>query len=170
MQVVAHEHGALTSLDALEGSSKAASLEGIVRDRLRNELNRMDEAGGAIEALRSGYIAGRIDEGRGTRQRQLERGERAMVGHNVYEAPDLRDLFGGRSAGEVQFDEVERDALDRLSRHKARRDGAATTAALVKVAKAAAGTDNLLPPTIEALKAGATTQEIVEATREGFAR
>jgi methylmalonyl-CoA mutase N-terminal domain/subunit len=170
MQVVAHEHGVLASIDPLDGGRKTESLDRELEAQLRAEMKRLHEAGGALEALHNGYIAGRIDEGRGTRQRQLELGQREMVGHNVYEAPGQRHLFAGQSAGEIRFEEVERAARDRLELHKAQRDDASVMRALAMVTDAASGTDNLLPPTVEALRAGATTQEIVDATRKGFER
>lgn len=170
MQVVAHEHGALDSLDPLDGSHKNAALDAIVVERIRSELKRLEEEGGAIAALENGYIAHRIDEGRGTRQGQLARGERHMVGHDLYEAPQHRDLFAGMSAGEIPFADVEQEARERLDRHRANRDQALVVRRVAQVADAAAGSTNLLPPTIAALRAGATTQEIMQATTEGFGR
>ena len=54
---------------------------------------RLFDAGGSVEAIKNGYIASRIDDNRGARQDQLDKGERLMVGHSVFEAR-------GHSAGE----------------------------------------------------------------------
>jgi len=170
MQVVGYEHGAMASLDPFAGSAKLDRLDAELTARVTAELQRIEDNGGALQALRNGYITRRIDEGRGTRQRQLEEGERAMVGANVLASPEHRHLFAGRSAGEMDFAAVERDARERLRTHKEKRAESAVQEALRQVEEAAAGTANLLPPTIAALRCGATAQEIVGATRTGFAR
>jgi methylmalonyl-CoA mutase N-terminal domain/subunit len=170
MQVVGHEHGAAASVDPLAGSAKVAALDEELRVRTEEEVLRVEDQGGALEALRNGWIRQRIDEGRGTRQRQLEDGERDMVGANVLADPRHRHLFAGRSTGEVDFAAVEKEARERLAAHRESRDAEALSAALLDVEDAAAGTANLLPPTIGALRAGATAQEIVTATRAGFGR
>ncbi|NLU73407.1 hypothetical protein HCC61_12090 [Streptomyces sp. HNM0575] len=170
MQVVAFEHGAMTSLDPLAGSLKTVDVDAYLIGQVEHEMARIADNGGALEALRNGYITRRIDENRGTRQRQLEDGERHMVGSSIFQSPENRDLFAGRSAGEIGFADVEQDARDRLKRHKEARDGEAVHSALARVQDAAAGTANLVPVTVLALRAGATTQEIVAATRAGFER
>ncbi|AXK33668.1 hypothetical protein DVA86_14395 [Streptomyces armeniacus] len=170
MQVVGLEHGATASLDPFAGSTKLAELDRWLTERVRAELDRIADHGGALEALHNGYVTRRIDEGRGTRQRQLEAGERLMTGHNVLASPEHRQLFEGRSTGEIDFADVERDARERLRKHKESRADADVRAALALVEDAAAGTANLLPPTVAALRAGATAQEIVTATRTGFDR
>ncbi|MDT0381102.1 methylmalonyl-CoA mutase family protein [Streptomyces sp. DSM 42041] len=170
MQVVGYEHGAMASLDPFAGSAKLNRLDAELAERVTSELQRIEDNGGALEALRNGWITRRIDEGRGTRQRQLEEGVRPMVGANVLASPRHRHLFAGSSAGEVDFAAVERDARDRLRAHKEKRDETAVRGALREVEEAAAGTANLLPPTRAALLSGATAQEIVGATRTGFAR
>ncbi|WP_181764973.1 methylmalonyl-CoA mutase family protein [Streptomyces albidus (ex Kaewkla and Franco 2022)] len=170
MQVVGYEHGATASHDPLAGSEKLAALDETLARQVKEEMLRIEDNGGALEALRNGYISQRIDDGRGIRQRQLEEGERDMVGGNVLSSPQHRHLFAGRSAGEVDFAAVEQQVRERLKLHKESRDNEAVRAALDLLERAAAGTDNLLPPTIAALKAGATSQELVTATRAGFGR
>jgi methylmalonyl-CoA mutase N-terminal domain/subunit len=170
MQVVAYEHGATSSVDALAGSHKLTELDEQIAAGIRSELARLAEHGGGLGALHDGYVSSRIDELRGTRQRQLATGERAMVGSNLLRSPWGPKLLAGRSSGEVDFAAVERAARARIAAHRGDRDGVATRRALEAVQVAAAGTDNLLPPTIAALRAGATTQEIVGATGRGFAQ
>lgn len=170
MQVVGHEHGAAASLDPLAGSAKLTAVEQQLTVRIKDELQRIHDQGGALAALRNGWTRRRIDEGRGTRQRQLEDGERHMVGDNILRSPQHRHLFEGRSTGEIDFAAVEQEMRERLVAHREKRDAAAVRAALERVEDAAAGTANLLPPTIRALRAGATAQEIVAATRTGFGR
>lgn len=170
MQVTAHEHGTLTSIDPLRGSAKLNALESEIRERVRHELATIADLGGGLAAMQTGWVQARIDEFRGTRQRQLEEGDRDMVGRTIYQAPALGDLFAGRSAGEMDFEVVEKQARQRLEQHRARRSAATVAQALGDVEDAAAGTANVVPPTVAALRAGATAGEIVAATRQGFER
>lgn len=170
MQVVAYEHGTLTTIDPLAGSAKLRDVDEQVMRAIRLELDRLAAAGGPLEAIENGYLAGRIDENRGARQEQLRTGERLMVGHGVFDAKARAEWFAGKSSGEIDFAEVEQDAVERITEHKRRRDTALVDRALKAVEAAAASTENLVQPSIEALRAGATSAEIVGATREGFER
>jgi methylmalonyl-CoA mutase N-terminal domain/subunit len=170
MQVVGNEHGAAATVDPLAGSAKLRDIEDYVQTTVGDELKRLSDEGGSVQAVKTGYIKQRIDENRGTREDQIAAGERIMVGHNAYASETHRDLFSGRSSGEIDFAHVEALAKEKITAHKAHRNGNAVKTALVEVALAAAGSDNLLPPTIEALQIGATAEEIVRSTREGFAQ
>jgi methylmalonyl-CoA mutase N-terminal domain/subunit len=168
MQVVGNEHGIASTIDPLVGSLKLRDIEDYVGTTVRAELARLADAGGPVEAIQNGYITGRIDENRGAREEQIARGERLMVGHNAYEAPQHRAFFTGQSSGEINFLRIEEEARKAVAAHKADRDPGPFRAALVDVEGAAATTENLLPATIRALRAGATGEEIVSATRAGF--
>ena len=168
MQVVGNEHGIASTIDPLIGSRKLHDVEDYVATTVRAELARLAEAGGPVAAIGNGYIKNRIDENRGTREDQIASGERMMVGHNGYEAPQRRDFFTGRSSGEIDFGRIEEEAQKAVAAHKAERDPGAVTTALADVEHAAATTENLLPATIRALRAGGTGEEIVSATRRGF--
>jgi methylmalonyl-CoA mutase N-terminal domain/subunit len=170
MQVVAYEHGAGATLDPFAGSTKLRDVDDHVQTEVRRELSALFDIGGPLEAIHNGYIAGRIDENRGARQDQISRRERLMVGHTVFRAGGWADLFSGKSSGEIDFGAVERDAVDRIRAHKASRDPVPVQRCLDEVQAAASGKDNLLPPTIAALRVGATSPEIVAATKEGFDR
>lgn len=170
MQVVAMEHGVSSSVDPLAGSAKFGDVNDHVATEVRAELDRIQEQGGALACLHNGYIANRIDESRGTRERQLAAGDRTWVGSNRLQAPAHRERFQGSSTGEIDFHGIERDAVERLTALKRGRDAVAVKRSLVTIEKVAGSKDNLLPPTVEALRAGATAQEIVEATRRGFDR
>lgn len=170
LEVVGYEHGAAATVDPLAGSRKLAEIDTYLADEVREELRRIEERGGALAVIHDGYVASRIDEHRGTRERQLESGERAMVGANVCRNPEAAELFAGRSVGEVDFARVEEARRAEVRGHRARRDAAAVERALREVEDAARGTVNLVPPTCRALRAGATSQEVVDATRRGFER
>jgi methylmalonyl-CoA mutase, N-terminal domain len=170
MQIVGHEHGVASSVDPLAGSVKLHDVEDYVSSTVWQELDRLEEQGGALSALQSGYIKQLIDENRGAREEQIASGERTMVGHSAYRADAHRDLFSGRSSGEVDFAQVEAQLCERIAEHKAQRSDQAVGIALKDVEGAAADGSNLVPPTIAALEAGATGEELVRSTRDGFRR
>lgn len=169
MQVVGLEHGVTTSVDALAGSYKTRALDGQIYDAVTHELEEILVRGGAIECIENGYILSRMDDRRGTREQQIADGTRPWVGVNVAQAPDHRSLFAGSSVGEINFRAVEEAAKGRLAVTRTGRDDRLLASSLEAVTEAAAGTDNILPPTIAALKARATLQEIMDATTRGFA-
>ena len=168
MQVVGNEHGAASTIDPLVGSLKLHDIEDYIQTTVRAELARLEKEGGPVEAVTNGYIKLRIDENRGTRERQIASGDRVMVGTNAYRAPGRRSLFAGHSSGEIDFARIEDEAKEKIVRHKAGRDAAAVARALAEVTGTASTSANLMPPTIAALRAGGTAAEIVQATREGF--
>jgi len=168
MQVVGNEHGAAATVDPLVGSLKLHDIEDYIQTTVRLEMDRLDKEGGPVDAVKNDYIKLRIDENRGTREGQIARGERVMVGTNAYRATEQRHLFAGQSSGEIDFARIEELAKEKLAKHKATRDNQAVRRTLHDVVGAASTVENLLPPTIAALRAGATAAEIVQATREGF--
>lgn len=168
MQVVAMEHGVSSTLDPLAGSAKLADVDDFVMTEVRAELDRIQQQGGSLTCLHNSYLARTIDEGRGVRERQLAAGERIWVGSNELRAPQHRERLRGTSAGEIDFHEIERASIERLAEHKRRRDAAVADRALAAVEKVAGSRDNLLPTTVEALRAGGTVQEIVQATARGL--
>jgi methylmalonyl-CoA mutase N-terminal domain/subunit len=170
MQVVAFEHGVTNSLDPLSGSQKLRDVEDYVYTNVHAELNRVAEQGGALAALGNGYIKSRLDESRGVRETQLSQHERTMVGWNKFQAPQHSAFFRGQSTGEIDFRAIEQSCADRVRQQRRDRESGAVRVTMKGVELAAAGRENLLPPTIAALRAGGTAQEIVAATSAGFAR
>jgi methylmalonyl-CoA mutase N-terminal domain/subunit len=166
MQVVCMEHGVAASLDPLEGSVKMAHIEEKIDSTVRTHLNEILDRGGAIACIHSGYAASLLDDGRGRREGQLERRERAWVGVNSFVDNESRDLFRGASVATNALDEIEKELAARVAKH--RNDHSGALRELDTVVAAAAGDDNIMPATITALRAGATTQQIVEATSRGF--
>lgn len=168
LRTVGAEHGVANSVDPLAGSYKLDEVQARVVEDVHAELDRIFERGGAVACLHDGYIAALIDNGRGTRQRQLDAGERQFIGENTVAAPRWRQLFTGSSAPAPGMDTVESELKQRIVEHKDKHAGPALDRALDKVRVAAAGTDNLVPPSRDALRAGATIEQIVTATRAGL--
>ena len=163
-QVIAHEAGVADTVDPLGGSyAVEASTEALEREAVRI-LDRIEERGGAARAIERGEIQREIQESAYRFQRQVEAGERVVVGVNRFQE-------GGSEAGPelLRIDPAfERQQVERLRALRSRRDARAWQASLDAVADAARSGANLLPPLIEAVMAWATVGEIAGRLREVF--
>jgi methylmalonyl-CoA mutase N-terminal domain/subunit len=159
-QIIAHEAGVTETPDPLAGSYFVETLTNQLEAAAQQYLDEIDAMGGALPAIEAGYQQRQIQEAAYRVQREIESEERIVVGVNRYRddpvpSPDLQRID---PAGE-------REQVDRLRRLRAERDEAAWAAALDEVDSAARGSDNLLPPIIEAVKARATLGEISDRLR-----
>src|SRR5690606_6969796 len=119
--------------------------------------------GGAVAAIESGYIQAAIAENAYQRELAREMGEEVVVGVNKYVEDETIHVPIQR----IDQEAVERQ-IARVAEYKARQDRTAVGAALARVEEAARGTENLLPVMKEALLAGATLGQIVDALRQVF--
>jgi methylmalonyl-CoA mutase, N-terminal domain len=159
-QIIAHEAGVTETPDPLAGSYFVETLTNQVEAAGQQYLDEIDAMGGALAAIEAGYQQRQIQEAAYRVQREIESEERIVVGVNRYRddpvpSPDLQRID---PAGE-------REQVDRLRRLRAERDEAAWAAAMAAVDRAAKGSENLLPPIIEAVKARATLGEISDRLR-----
>jgi len=165
-QILAEESGTANTIDPLGGSWFVEDLTNRLEREALGYIERIDAMGGMVSAVERGYPQREIAASAYRFQRQLETGERAMVGVHAY-ASDA-----GSSVPVLQIDEsVQKTQVDNLRRVKAVRDGARVREALDSVraaAKAGPGTEgsNLMPPIIDAAKAYCTQQEICDVLRE----
>ena len=162
-QILAHESGAANTIDPLAGSYYVESLTDGVEADAREILSEIDRRGGALAAVESQWVQRQIQDVAFERQREIEEGDRIVVGVNAFEVDE---------EPEMDLEEVDPDQeaaqRERLEAIKADRDGDAVDDALASVRSAARGTENLLPPIIEAVKTYATVQEISDVLREEF--
>jgi len=162
-QILAHESGAADTIDPLAGSYYVESLTDDVEAEAREIIDEIDERGGMLRAVETGYIQQQIQDVAYERQQEIENGDRIIVGVNKFEVdedPEM-DLESVDEQNEAQ-------QVERLEQIKADRDEAAVEKALDAVAEAAAGDENVLPPVVEAAKAYASVQEIADVFREEF--
>src|SRR6056297_2310606 len=156
-QILAHESGAADTIDPLAGSYYVESLTDDVEQEAREIIDTVDDRGGMLRAVDTGYVQQQIQDVAYTRQQEIEHGERIIVGVNEFEVDD---------EPEMELETVDEDdearQVDRLEAVKVDRDAEAVEAALTTVADAAASGENVLPPTIEAVKAYATVQEVCD--------
>jgi ethylmalonyl-CoA mutase len=167
-QVLAYETDLLEYPDVFEGSKVMDGLVAELEEGADAEMTVVDEHGGAVEAvpyMKQALVASHRD-----RVRRIEAGELKVVGQNCYAETEDSPLTVGEDGGILTPDpEVERECREALAQWKAERDQAAVDAALEKLAEAARDESrNLMPATIEAARAGATTGEWAGVLREVF--
>jgi methylmalonyl-CoA mutase N-terminal domain/subunit len=160
-QIIAEESGVAGTIDPLGGSWLVEWLTRRLEDEATRIIRHVDSLGGMVAAIEKGYPQREIAASAYHFQRQLETGERVMVGVNRYQQGE------GSRIPRLRIDEqVQRTQMANLARVKATRDAAKVEACLRAVRDAARGTSNVVPPIVEAAKAYATEQEICDVLRE----
>jgi methylmalonyl-CoA mutase, N-terminal domain len=159
-QVIAAEAGTVDTADPLGGSYYVEALTDELEARAWELIERVDEAGGAVAAVESGFVQEEIERAAFEFQQQVEARERVIVGVNAYEEES------GERIELLQIDPTaERRQLERTAQVRAERNTEEAAAAIATVREAARGEANLLPPMREALRARCTVGEICEALR-----
>ena len=160
-QIIAHEAGVDRVVDPLAGSYYLEYLTDEMEKQAVDYLRRIDEMGGIIRAVEAHFPQKEIGESAYRFQREIEIGERIIVGVNAFqeEAQASIDL--------LKIDErVAHEQIERVKKVRAQRDSGAVRSALERVEAAARGTDNLMPPVLTAVKAYATLGEICDVFRK----
>ncbi len=163
-QIIAEESGVANTIDPLAGSYFVEELTTRMETEAMAYIKRIDEMGGMVAAIEKGYPQREIAASAYRFQRQLEAGERIMVGVNKYESEG-----GGSSIPLLKIDEeVQKRQVDNLKKVKDTRDSAQVAACLAGVREASKVGQNVMPAIIEAAKAYATQQEICDVLRDVF--
>jgi len=158
-QVLAYESGAADTVDPLAGSYYVESLTDAVEAKAREYLDKIEEMGGAAEAI--AYMQEEIHRAAYEHQIGIERGDRVVVGVNRFTAAEAPvDL------AQPDFSALETSQQAQLAEIKRTRDAGEVGARLDAIRAAAQGTDNLMPHIIDAVKAMVTLGEISDALRE----
>ncbi len=154
-QILAEESGVTNTVDPLAGSYFVESLTNRVEREALDYIEKIDEMGGIISAIETGFPQREIAEASYKYQQQVESGEKTIVGVNKYEVTEESDVEILR-VGE----QVEHEQLDRLGRLKGERDGERVSQALDVLAKGADAGENLIPLMLDAVRAYATVGEV----------
>jgi (2R)-ethylmalonyl-CoA mutase len=167
-QILANETDVLDYPDIFEGSHVVEGLTDELAEAAREEMRTVEEQGGAVEAVP--YMKARLVESHRERVAKIEQGEIKVVGQNSFTETEDSPLTAGADGGILTPDpEVERERREALERWKAERDSGAVDLALERQAEVARDEGaNIMPATIEAAKAGATTGEWAGVLREVF--
>ena len=162
-QIIAYESGVTNTVDPVGGAWAIEKRTNEIEEEARALLERIDRMGGALAAIEAGFVQQQIQESAYRAQRAVDSGEAVVVGVNRFatDEPVRIDV--------LRIDpEVETRQIERVRRVRATRDAARWRAALARVAEAARGRDNLVPPILEAVEAHATLGEIADTLREVF--
>jgi len=162
-QIIESETGVADVADPLGGSYYVEWLTGRVEEAVQAYLERIEKMGGYVAALERGYLAGEIARSAMRFQKEVEAGERVIVGVNKYQSE------GTLPVEVFQYNpQMAEVAVRRLAELRAKREGQKTAAALARIREAAQGNDPLMPLFIEAVKVQATLGEIMGVLREVF--
>ena len=163
-QVLMHETGAMNTVDPLGGSYFVESLTNEIEREAYAYFERIDELGGAIPSLETGFQQREIAEAAYQFQREVDSGERIIVGVNEFQVDEPIDI------PILRMDPAgERVHLARLERVRAERDSAAADAALARLAEVCADeSQNTMPALIDAVRAYCTLGEICRVMRDVF--
>jgi (2R)-ethylmalonyl-CoA mutase len=168
-QVLAFESDLLEHEDLFEGSTVVEAEVERLATGARAEMERVQAIGGAVAAVESGYLKEALVSSLAARRGRIESGEDPVVGVNCYQSTEVSPLTVDLDAAtQTANPEAERQALEALEQWKRRRDDSAVQKALAGLTEAASTDANLMEPTLQAVRAGATTGEWTDALRTVF--
>ncbi|HYA90361.1 MAG TPA: methylmalonyl-CoA mutase family protein [Thermodesulfobacteriota bacterium] len=162
-QLIGYESGVADLIDPFGGSYAVEALTDEIEKRSMEYIDKIESMGGSIKAIESGYIQGEIGESAYQYQKEIETKKRIIVGLNQFQVEEepLRNILRIKP-------EAEQYQKQKLARVKKERDNAKVKEALAILKKAAQGTDNVVPPILEAVKVYVTLGEISDTLREVF--
>jgi methylmalonyl-CoA mutase, N-terminal domain len=162
-QLIAYESEVTDTVDPLGGSYYLEWLTNELEQRARDYLNKIDDMGGAIEAIERGFMQREIHNAAFAYQREIESKERIVVGVNSFTS-------GYEPAGDILKvnPAIEEKQRNRVTRVRTERDQRAAQTSLARIEQAARDGSNLMPPIIDAVRAWATLGEIADAMRRVF--
>ena len=167
-QILAYETDLLDYGDIFDGSTEIAREVEALKKEAKEELTRIEEMGGAVKAVDSGYMKHQLVESNTARLEAIERGEHIVVGVNKYIETEPSPLADAADAIITVSEEAERGQIEKLKAWRAARDNDKVKAALAELKRAATGTGNIMPASIECAKAGVTTGEWGWTLRQAF--
>jgi len=162
-QIIAHETGVADTVDPLAGSYYIEALTDEIEQKATEYIKKIDEMGGAVQAVECGFIEEEIQNSAYEFQKAVESGEQVIVGVNRFQtgtAPPTNLLRVDPAVREIQ--------IQRLQQIRSTRDSAAVSRCLEELRRCASGTENLMPPILEAVKKRVTLGEICGVLREVF--
>jgi len=162
-QLIAYESGVADMIDPLGGSYAVEALTDEIEIKSREYIQKIEAMGGAVKAIESGYIQGEIGESAYQYQKEIEAKKRIIVGLNQFQIEEepLRNILRIKP-------DAEKYQKEKLARVKKERDNTKVKETLTGLKRAAQGTENLVPPILEAVRVYATLGEISDTLREVF--
>ena len=162
-QVLAHESGVAEVIDPLAGSYYVESLTDQIEQEVNRALEQIEARGGMLTGIEQGWVQDDIAQAAYAYQREVEKGERIVVGVNRFEekAPLPIDLHRPEP-------QVVQTQIQRLQALRRERDNSQVESSLKTLGEEARGSGNLMPPILEAVRAYATIGEICAVLRDVF--
>ena len=162
-QLIAYESGVADMIDPFGGSYAVEALTDEIERKSKEYIEKIEAMGGAVKAIESGYIQGEIGESAYRDQKEIETKKLIIVGLNQFQIEEepLRNILRIKP-------EMEQYQKEKLARVKKERNNANVKETLANLTRAAQGTEDLVPPILEAVRAYATLGEISDTLREVF--
>jgi (2R)-ethylmalonyl-CoA mutase len=167
-QILAYETDLLDYGDIFDGSDEIAHKVDDLKRQAKEELKRIEEMGGAVAAVDTGYLKQQLVESNTARLEAIERGEQIVVGVNKYLESEPSPLAGAANAILTVPEAAEHGQIEQLKAWRAARDNNAVAAALKELKRSATAGINIMPASIACAKAGVTTGEWGWTLRETF--
>ena len=159
-QIIAHESGVADIVDPLGGGYAIESLTNEIQSRAEKYIRHIDDIGGSLAAIESGYMQGEIHDAAYAYQKNIEQGDQVVVGVNNF--ADDKKLEIDRL---IVDKETEEQQCERVRAIRQQRDSEKTSTLLDQLSKAARGKDNLMPLFIECVEHNVTLGEICNILR-----
>ena len=163
-QIIAEESGVVNTVDPLAGSFFVEHETNKIEAQVYDYWQQVDELGGVLPAIEQGFYQSEISAAAYRYQREIDSGQRNIVGVNAYADPNETLRIPILKMDPQGYDRQ----VTRLARLRAERDNERTAAALAALRAAAAGTDNTMSFILDAVRAYATLGEITDVFREVF--
>jgi len=162
-QLIAYESGAADTADPLGGSYYIEALTDEIEKRASDYIAKIDQLGGSVAAIEKGYIQQEIQESAYRYQKEIEAGDRVMVGVNMFQTKEPPPK------GLLKVDPKVREMqLKRLAQLRASRDGQRVETSLAGLKKVAEGDGNLMAPILDCVRTHCTLGEICDVLRGVF--
>jgi methylmalonyl-CoA mutase N-terminal domain/subunit len=162
-QLIAHESGSADTIDPLGGSYYIEKLTDEIEKRAMDYIDKIDQLGGSVVAVEKGYIQQEIQDAAYRYQKEIETGDRVIVGVNRFQAKEPPPQ------GLLKVDPRVREVqIKRLAELKASRSSQGVKASLEELKKVARGEGNLMVPILSCVRAYCTLGEVCDALRSVF--
>jgi methylmalonyl-CoA mutase N-terminal domain/subunit len=162
-QIIAEESGVTNTIDPMGGSYFLESLTLSIEAEVWRYLEKIENKGGALACIESGYFQNEISKAAWEYQQQIENGQKVKVGLNKYKKEEDISIKTLKVSPTI-----EAEMIKRVKQLRQERDNQAVKKRLAEIREVAQGTDNMVPVILEAIKTYATVGEISDVLRDVF--
>lgn len=160
-QVLAYESGIADSVDPMAGSYVVEYLTDEICKRAMEYIKRIDDLGGALASIEKGYMQNEIQDSAYKFQKEVESKQQVVVGVNMFQAEDKKDLERLKVNPEI-----EKNQVAKLADLRQKRDNVKASELMAQLDKAARGSDNLMPLLVTCMENDLTLGEVCGVLRK----